>query len=196
MFCSSEDRSKLYKAIVLGVIKAMFAAMRIGAIGVVAMGIIDDNMTMKTVRNAIIILAVSLLGQLLISLKTTMLQTEAGYHCCTSKRIEIAEHLRYLPMGYFNETSLGHITSVTTNTMEALAGVAARIVMLTTQSVLTTLVLVICVFVFDWRIGLILTAGIALYALVNGLMQKKARMSAPRKQKSDICSYRIHSGYR
>lgn len=185
MFCSSEDRSKLYKAIVLGVIKAMFAAMRIGAIGVVAMGIIDDNMTMKTVRNAIIILAVSLLGQLLISLKTTMLQTEAGYHCCTSKRIEIAEHLRYLPMGYFNETSLGHITSVTTNTMEALAGVAARIVMLTTQSVLTTLVLVICVFVFDWRIGLILTAGIALYALVNGLMQKKARVSAPRKQKSD-----------
>ncbi len=30
-----------------------------------------------------------------------MLQTEAGYPL--QKRIEIAEHMRYLPMGYFNQ---------------------------------------------------------------------------------------------
>lgn len=185
MFCSSEDRNKIYKAIGLGVIKALFAALRIGAIGVVTMGIIDDNMSMKNVWNALIILVISFIVQLIISMKTTMLQTEAGYHCCTSKRIEIAEHLRYLPMGYFNDNSLGHITSVTTNTMEALAGVAARIVMLTTQSVLTTIVLTICVLIFDVRIGLILILGIGIYAVFNSLMQKKARSSVPRKQASD-----------
>ena len=53
-----------------------------------------------------------------INMKATMLQTRAGYRACANKRIEIAEHLRYLPMGWFNDNSLGEVTSVTTNTME------------------------------------------------------------------------------
>ena len=125
-FCNKEDRNKLYLAIGLGTVKAIFAALRISAIGAIVMGILDGNMSDKNIGIAIAILAVSVFGQLFINLKTTMLQTEAGYHSCSNKRIEIAEHLRYLPMGYFNDNSLGHITSVTTNTMEALADVATR----------------------------------------------------------------------
>ncbi len=184
-FCDAADRKKLYTAIGLGVVKAMFAVVRITAIAVLAKAMIDDDVSSKTILTVLGILAVSVLGQLLISLKTTMLQTEAGYHSCCNKRIEIAEHMRYLPMGYFNDNSLGHITSVTTNTMEALADVATRVVMLTTQSVLTTFVIACFVFVFDWRIGLILTAGIGIFAVFNTLMQKKARIGAPRKQKAD-----------
>ena len=184
-FCNEEDRKKLYLAIALGVVKAVFAALRISAIGVIVMGILDDNMTDRSIWLALAILGVSFLGQLLISLKVTMLQTEAGYHSCARKRIEIAEHLRYLPMGYFNDNSLGHITSVTTNTMEALADVATRVVMLTTQGILTTFVITVFVFFFDWRIGLMLTAGVAVYTLINAVMQKATRRGAPRKAKAD-----------
>ena len=80
-------------------------------------------------------MAVSILGQVLVGLKTTMLQCKAGYHSCCHKRMEIAEHLRYLPMGFFNKNSLGSITNVTTNTLESLADIAARIVMVTTNGV-------------------------------------------------------------
>ena len=184
-FCDEGDRKKLYLAIGLGVLKAVFAALRISAIGAVVMGIIDDDMTSRNIWIAVAILAASVLGQLLINLKTTMLQTEAGYHSCSNKRIEIAEHLRYLPMGYFNDNSLGHITSVTTNTMEALSDVATRVVMLTTQGILTTVVITAFVFVFDWRIGLLLTAGVAIYALINGAMQKATRKGAPAQQKAN-----------
>ena len=183
-FCNEEDRKKLYTAIALGVVKAVFAALRISAIAVIVMGILDKDMTNKNIKYAILILAASLLGQLFINLKTTMLQTEAGYHCCANKRMEIAEHLRYLPMGYFNDNSLGHITSVTTNTMESLSDVATRVVMLTTQGILTTFVITAFVFVFDWRIGLILTAGVAVYAMINSAMQKATRKGAPIQQKA------------
>lgn len=44
-FCNVEDRKKLYTAIDLGVVRAIFAALRISAIGVVIMGILDDNMS-------------------------------------------------------------------------------------------------------------------------------------------------------
>ena len=87
----------------------------------------------------------SVLGQFCINLKTTMLQCEAGYHSCADKRIEIAEHLRYLPMGFFNRNSLGSITNVTTNTLEALGDIATRIVMVTTQGILTTAVIAVFV---------------------------------------------------
>ena len=184
-FCNREDRNKLYLAIGLGVVKAIFAALRITAIAVVVQGLIDGEMTMRQFWLALGIMAVSVLGQFLINLKTTMLQCEAGYHACAQKRIEIAEHLRYLPMGFFNKNSLGVITNVTTNTMESLADIATRIVMVTTQGILTTLVITCFVYAFDWRIGLVLTAGIALYAVFNAVMQGATRPVAPRKHSAD-----------
>ncbi|MCR5005513.1 MAG: ABC transporter ATP-binding protein/permease [Clostridiales bacterium] len=184
-FCNKEDRNKLYLAIVLGVVKAVFAALRITAIAVVVQGLIDGQMTMRHFWLSLGIMVVSVLGQFLINLKTTMLQCEAGYHSCANKRIEIAEHLRYLPMGFFNRNSLGAITNVTTNTMESLADIATRIVMITTQGILTTLVITCFVYAFDWRIGLVLTAGIVLYIIFNTVMQQATRSAAPRKHRAD-----------
>ena len=184
-FCGKEDRNKLYLAIALGVVKAIFAALRITAIGVVVQGIIDGQMTSKHLLLALGIMLVSVTGQFCVSLKTTMLQCEAGYHACAHKRIEIAEHLRYLPMGFFNKNSLGAITNVTTNTMESLADIATRIVMITTQGILTTAVIACFVLAFDWRIGLVLVGGIALYILFNAVMQRSTRPAAPRKHRAD-----------
>ncbi len=184
-FCNKEDRNKLYLAIALGVIKAIFAALRMPAIAVVVQGLIEGQLTMKHLWISLSIMVVSVLGQFLINLKTTMLQCEAGYHSCAHKRIEIAEHLRYLPMGFFNKNSLGAITNVTTNTMESLADIATRIVMITTQGILTTAVITCFVFAFDWRIGLVLAVGIVLYIIFNAVMQQATRPAAPRKHRAD-----------
>ena len=184
-FCKKEERDKLYKAMILGVGKSIFQALRITAIAVVVQGLIAGEMTMRHFWMALGIMVLSVVGQFCISLKTTMLQTEAGYHSCAMKRIEIAEHLRYLPMGFFNRNSLGAITNVTTNTMEALADVATRIVMITTQGILTTAVITCFVFAFDWRIGLVLVAGILLYILFNSIMQNSTIPVAPKKHRAD-----------
>ncbi|MCR5566561.1 MAG: ABC transporter ATP-binding protein/permease [Clostridiales bacterium] len=184
-FCNREDRNKLYLAVVLGVIRAIFAALRITAVAVVVQGLIEGKLTSRHLWLSLGIMALSVLGQFCINLKTTMLQCEAGYHSCADKRIEIAEHLRYLPMGFFNRNSLGSITNVTTNTLEALGDIATRIVMVTTQGILTTAVIAVFVLCFDWRIGLILVAGILLYILFNAVMQRCVRPVAPRKHKAD-----------
>ncbi len=184
-FCNKTDRKKLYKAMFLGVLKALFGALKISAIAVVVQGLIDGRLTMYHFFMSLGILAVSMIGQFVVSLRTTMLQCEAGYHSCCSKRIEIAEHLRYLPMGFFNKNSLGVITNVTTNTMESLADIATLIVMITTQGILTTAAITLFVFIFDWRIGLILAAGIVVYVLFNSLMQRVVKPLAPRKHNAD-----------
>ena len=53
-------------------------------------------------------------------------------------------------------------TSVTTNTMENMANVATRVVMVTTRGFLTSGIIAVMMFIFDWRMGLITLAGLQL----------------------------------
>lgn len=184
-FCTEEDRKKFYTSVCLGLLKAFIIAFRIPAIGLIVMAIIHDTVSMQTVWLSLGIMLLSVILNILISLKITMLQTEAGYHTCTHKRIEIAEHMRYLPMGYFNQNSLGQITSVTTNTLESLADVATRVVMMTLEGFLTAGTITVFVFIYDWRIGLILLAGLILFLLPNGLMRWQAGNVSEAKQQAD-----------
>lgn len=184
-FCTEEDRKKFYTSGCLGLLKAFIIAFRIPAIGLIVMAIIHDTVSMQTVWLSLGIMLLSVILNILISLKITMLQTEAGYHTCTHKRIEIAEHMRYLPMGYFNQNSLGQITSVTTNTLESLADVATRVVMMTLEGFLTAGTITVFVFIYDWRIGLILLAGLILFLLPNGLMRWQAGNVSEAKQQAD-----------
>ena len=101
------------------------------------------------------------------------------------KRIEIAEHMRYLPMGYFNQNSLGQITNITTNTMEQLADVATRVVMMTTGGVLTSSVITVMMLIFDIRIGFIAMVGMVLFFTVNSFLQRKSKALAPVKAAAD-----------
>ena len=184
-FCTEEDRKKFYTSVCLGLLKAFIIAFRIPAIGLIVMAIIHDTVSMQTVWLSLGIMLLSVILNILISLKITMLQTEAGYHTCTHKRIEIAEHMRYLPMGYFNQNSLGQITSVTTNTLESLTDVATRVVMMTLEGFLTAGTITVFVFIYDWRIGLILLAGLILFLLPNGLMRWQAGNVSEAKQQAD-----------
>ena len=184
-FCSEENRKKFYVSIVLGVISALFSAMKIPAIGVLLMAILNGKITNTSILASFGIMLISILGTSLIKSKSNMLQTEAGYETCADKRMEIAEHMRYLPMGYFNDNSLGYITSVTTNTMESLSDVATRVVMMVTEGAFTTLVITLMICSFDVRIGLFVILGIIIYLLANTLLQAASRKKAPEKIRSD-----------
>ncbi len=183
-FANEVNRKKLISAMLLGVLKAMFAMIKIPAIAAIIQGILDKNMSYATIWTSFGIMCLSIAGQVIVGLKTTMLQTEAGYNTCSGKRIEIAEHLRYLPMGFFNANSLGRITNITTNTMEQLADVATLVVMITTQGIITTAVIFVFLAFFDIRIALILLAGILVFSFFNTMMQRATIPAAPRVSKA------------
>ena len=184
-FCGDDNRKMFVSSIWLGVISAICSAMRIPAAAIVIQALLNDSMTMATLWSSLGVIVVSLIITIAINMKSTMLQTRAGYRACANKRIEIAEHLRYLPMGWFNDNSLGEVTSVTTNTMENMANVATRVVMITTRGFLTSGIIAVMMFIFDWRMGLITLAGLILFFAVNSAMQKKEQSLAQRKFNAD-----------
>lgn len=177
-FCGKENRKLFIISIRLGVVSAICSAMRIPAAAVVIKALLDNNVTVSTLWTSLGIIVVSLIVTIAINMKSTMLQTKAGYRACADKRIEIAEHLRYLPMGWFNDNSLGEVTSVTTNTMENMANIATRVVMVTTKGFLTSGIIAVMMLFFDWRMGLITLAGLVLFFAVNAAMHGRSKHSA------------------
>ncbi len=183
-FCDAEDRKRFYTSIVLSLLQAMFEALKIPAIACMVTALLEKDVTAKTCLTCLGIMLVSIIGSGSFKSKATMLQTEGGYHTCAEKRMQIAEHLRYLPMGYYNENSLGRIMSVTTNTMQNLENVATRVVMIVCSGLLSTAVITAMILVFDWRIGLILCGGLVVYFLINsGMMQASASMAKQKQEK-------------
>lgn len=184
-FCDERERSEFYRSIVLGVLAALFSALKIPAIGVMLQAILTGGVTAKTILLSLAIMLISVIGSSILKYRATALQTDGGYCTTANKRVQIAEHLRYLPMGYFNENSLGAITSITTNTMDNLSGVSTRVVMLVTEGIFSTAVMTLAVFLFDWRVGLLIIAGLAVYYAANYALQMKSEATTRRKFTGD-----------
>lgn len=184
-FSGKENENKFKLSIVIGLVEALASAMKIPAIMYVLIGLMSKESMGKYIIGSIAIMGIAVTVDIICKRFSTVLQTEGGYNASAFTRIKIAEHLRYLPMGYFNSNSIGEISSVTTNTMEVLGDIAARVVMLTTQGILETTMIVLMIFIFDWRIGLISAAGVFIFFVINSIMQKAGKSDSEKKVQCD-----------
>jgi len=182
---SGKYKKYFYDSIIMSVFYSIFEAIRIPAIAIVLKDMLENNMTEKTMFLSLGIMIVSIVGCSILKNKITMKQTIGGYELCANKRIDIAQHLKYVPMGYLNDNSLGYITSITTNTLEMLQDVATRVIMLSTQGFINTCIIGICVLIYDYRIGILIFLGILVFLGVNNIMQKKSNKLSPIKTESD-----------
>ena len=180
-FSGRENGNKFKLSIVIGLVEALASAMKIPAIMYILIGLINKEAMGKYIGGSIAIMVIAIVIDIICKRFSTVLQTEGGYNASAFMRIKIAEHLRYLPMGYFNSNSIGEISSVTTNTMEMLGDVAARVVMLTTQGILETAMIVLMILIFDWRIGLLSAAGVVIFFMINSIMQKSGKSDSEKK---------------
>ena len=180
-FSGRENGNKFKLSMVIGLVEALASAMKIPAIMYILIGLLGGKPIGKYIGGSLAIMVIAIVIAVICKRSSTVLQTEGGYNASAFTRIKIAEHLRYLPMGYFNSNSIGEISSVTTNTMESLGDIAARVVMLTTQGILETLMIILMLLVFDWRIGLISAAGVLIFFGVNSMMQNAGKKDSEQK---------------
>lgn len=180
-FSGRENGNKFKLSIVIGLVEALASAMKIPAIMYILIGLINKEAMGKYIGGSLAIMVIAIVIDIICKRFSTVLQTEGGYNASAFMRIKIAEHLRYLPMGYFNSNSIGEISSVTTNTMEMLGDIATRVVMLTTQGILETAMIVLMILIFDWRIGLLSAAGVVIFFIINSIMQKVGKSDSEKK---------------
>ena len=88
-------------------------------------------------------------------------------------------------MGYFNARSLGEITGISTTVLDVVESNGPVVLVNILSGFINSLVFLLCVFGFDWRIGLLALAGTALYLLITSAMEKKSARVTPRRQESE-----------
>ena len=173
-FCQPDNRRRFLQSIWLTFLESLFNALKVVSIYIFINGALSEKDMGKVSLITLGIMLLSIAGSYVVRYFSMMLQTKGGYDTCARKRMEIAEHLRYVPMGYYNDKSIGQVLSVTTNTMQFLENLATRVIMLVSSAFLSTLVITAMIAFFDYRIGLVLIGGLLLFGLVTYLLMKKS----------------------
>ena len=174
-------RGLLKKAMAVSLLGALFAALQFLAL-MLALDMLTGGADFA-VWPVVGVMAVSILGHIACAYYATNAETDTGYHMAAEKRVYIGDRLRYIPMGYFNDNSLGNITAVVTTTLGDVENSAARCLVLVIGGFLNTAALCLMLTFADWRLGLVAILGILCYLLVTELSQKASSKTGPARQK-------------
>lgn len=171
----------LKKGIILSLVNSVFQAFQILAMAVVLEALTKDRVTVQTALISFGIMFISMIGAILTRQKATMAQAEGSFLMCADKRSAIGDRMKYMPMGYFNDNSLGSLTSAVTTTLEDVQDIAPRVMDKIIHGFVHAGVITLMLLVFDWRIGLIILGGILVFLGSNSLMQRKSRKISPQR---------------
>lgn len=181
---SIKEKGNLKKSIVIGFLNAIFNSLLVIALYVVLKAIVENSVSTTTAWTAFIIMAASIVGKIVTQYFSQLQRTHAGYFMVADKRINIGEKLKSVPMGYFNQNSLGQITAIETTILNDVETAVPVVLVTTLGGFLNSLVFALFMLVFDWRVGAITLLGIAVFLLVTSAMEKKSREGVPARQEA------------
>ena len=182
---AGDERRNINKSVILGFFFAVFHMFQVGAIYFVILALTGQDTTNRAAWISLVLLLVSIAGRAIINRFTQLEQTHAGYFMVANKRIYIGDKLKSVPMGFFNEKSLGEITGVTTTVLDDVENTGPMVLVTILSGLINSAVFTLFILAFDWRIGLLVIAGTVLYLLITAAMEKKAAVVAPKRQESE-----------
>lgn len=182
---AGQEQGNIRKSMVLGFFYAIFHMFQIAAIYVVVLALVNGSTSAAPAWQALVLLLVSILGRAIMNRFSQLQQTHAGYFMVADKRISIGDKIKRVPMGYFNDQSLGELTGITTTVLDEVESAGSMVLVNILGGLINSLVMLLCVLFWDWRIGLLALAGMLLYLLLLSGMEKKSAQIAPKRQRDE-----------
>ena len=182
---AGEEQGNIRKSMVLGFFYAIFHMFQIAAIYVVVLALVDGSSSAAPAWQALVLLLVSILGRAIMNRFSQLQQTHAGYFMTANKRLHMGDKLKRIPMGYFNDQSLGELTGIATTVLDEVESAGAMVLVTILGGLINSAVMLLCVLFWDWRIGLLALAGMALYLLLLSRMEKQSAKIAPKRQRDE-----------
>ncbi len=182
---AGDERKNINTSLLVGLINAIFRMLEIGAVYVVVQALLTQQASSTPAWIALGLILASILGVAVTKYFSQLQQTHAGYFMAANKRIDIANRLKSVPMGFFSENSLGEITGVSTTILDNVETVAPMVLVEILGGLINASVFTVMILFWDWRIGSIVVIGTGLYLFVTSLMDQKSRSIAPNRQKSE-----------
>ena len=181
---AGEEQKNIRSSIIIGFINAIFHMLQIGAIFLTIQALVEKEADKAAIWYVLGLMVVSIAGKTATNYFPQLQQTHAGYFMAANKRVFIGNKMKLIPMGFFNQSSLGNITGICTTVLGDVETTAPMVMVLTLGGFITTIVFTVYMLAFDWRMGLITATGVLLYCLITSAMEKKSRDTAPKRQKA------------
>ena len=179
---SGKYKNRIKSAFIFAFVESILSKMPIFIAFTVLIGFYEKTNTSKTFLYVGIGLGLVVLVQVLVHFLSDKLQSAAGFLIFADKRMELGNHLRKLPMGYFTSGNLGKINSVLSSDMSFIEEVSMSTIANMMSYVLSTVVLTIFMFVLDYRIGLVSVCVTLIATLLASRMNKMSLSEAVIRQ--------------
>ena len=182
---AGEEQDNIRKSMILGFFYAVFHMFQIAAIYVVVLALVGGSTDSAPAWQALGLLLASILGRAVLNRFSQLQQTHAGYFMVANKRISIGDKLKRVPMGYFNDQSLGELTGITTTVLDEVESTGPMVLVSILGGLINSAVMLLCVLFWDWRIGLLALAGMLVYLALLSAMEKQSAKIAPKRQRDE-----------
>ena len=182
---AGEEQGNIRKSMILGFFYAVFHMFQIAAIYVVVLALVGGSTDSTPAWQALGLLLASILGRAVLNRFSQLQQTHAGYFMVANKRISIGDKLKRVPMGYFNDQSLGELTGITTTVLDEVESTGPMVLVSILGGLINSAVMLLCVLFWDWRIGLLALAGMLVYLALLSAMEKQSAKIAPKRQRDE-----------
>lgn len=174
----SAYRDRLYKGLLFTILCCLFEGLQITALWIVFSALTAGTLSGQTALLALGVMGISIAGTFVCSHFKSENFCDANFSMAGKKRAEVGDTLRHLPMGYFNENSLGEVTSIMTNQLDAMQNLGGLLYMTIVGGLVFSLIVVIFLCALDWRLGLMAVVTLALFCLSMELLQSYVRVTA------------------
>lgn len=159
-------------AFVLSAVKSMMTQMPVFVAYLVLLQFYENKMTTeKCIYTGIAMVAIVAV-QALAHFYSDRLQSAAGYMVFADKRMELGNHLKKLPMGYFTAGNIGKISSVLSTDMIFIEEICMSTIADMMSYIFNAIVMALFLFFIDVRIGIIMLLFTLLTVCIAGKMNR------------------------
>ena len=181
---SGKYKGSIYGAMGFSFLKGLLVKVPIILTYFIVTTFIDGTLTKKTAVYSAIALVASIIVQAVFQYIADRLQSSAGYLIFADMRMKLGEHLRRLPMGYFTEGNIGKISSVLSTDMVFIEENCMMVLADMMNYMFSQAIMIVFMFVFDWRLGLASLAVTGCMVLLGRSMMKNDLVHSDEKQKA------------
>ena len=171
-------RDKLLKGLLFTLLTCMFEGLQITALWIVFSALTANTLSDRTALIALGVMLVSIAGTFVCSHFKSENFCDANFSMAGRKRTEVGDTLRHLPMGYFNENSLGEVTSVMTNQLDVMQNLGGLLYMTIVGGLAFSCIIVVFLLFLDIRLGIICALTLVLFCASMELLQRYVRTTA------------------
>ena len=182
---SGSKRNDLLASFVFSLLDSVFEMLPIMAILTVLSTLLTaaegGAMMTATIWISLGIMVVSIAGRIFFNNLSCVKRTLGSFAMCAQKRLEIGEHMKRVPMGYFSENRLGEIAAAATTTLGDIENNAVIVLERVADGFIHAIVIGVWLLFYEWHIGLLMFAGLAVSMLVYAGIQRAAKRLSPRR---------------